>query len=234
MRAKPSVSTTKPSILANRAVAAKGRVAPGAQTGASMPLVGAVFETGAAAAEQFPGSGEREIAFAGRSNAGKSSAINALARRRGLARASRSPGRTREINFFRLRDGSRVADLPGYGYAAVPESVKRSWQDLLWSYVSARTQLVGLVLVVDVRRGLSDLDRRLLDLYLPAGRPVLILATKADKLADRMQRAATATIRDAVLREHPAHAGRIAVIAFSALRAFGLEAADAVLAQWAA
>src|SRR6185437_14190908 len=103
-----------------------------------------------------------------RSNAGKSSAINALARRRGLARASRSPGRTREINFFRLRDGSRVADLPGYGYAAVPESVKRSWQDLLWSYVSARTQLVGLVLVVDVRRGLSDLDRRLLDLYLPA------------------------------------------------------------------
>src|SRR6185437_14943312 len=153
MRAKPSVSTTKPSILANRAVAAKGRVAPGAQTAASMPLVGAVFETGAAAAEQFPGSGEREIAFAGRSNAGKSSAINALARRRGLARAGRSPGRTREINFFRLRDGSRVADLPGYGYAAVPESVKRSWQDLLWSYVSARTQLVGLVLVVDVRRG---------------------------------------------------------------------------------
>lgn len=234
MRAKPSRSTTKLSILANRAVAAKGRTTRTAQSVAPMPLVGAEFEIGAVAAEQFPGSGEREIAFAGRSNAGKSSAINALARRRGLARASRSPGRTREINFFRLRDGSRAADLPGYGYAAVPESQKRGWQELLWRYVSARTQLVGLVLVVDARRGLSDLDRRLLDLYLPAGRPVLILATKIDKLAVRLQPAATAAIRDEVQRDHPAHAGRIAVVAFSALRALGLEAADAVLAQWAA
>lgn len=197
-----------------------------------MPLVGAEFEVGAVAVEQFPGSGEREVAFAGRSNAGKSSAINALARRRGLARASRTPGRTREINFFRLRDGTRVADLPGYGYSAVPQSLKRGWQDLLWMYVSARTQLVGLVLVVDARRGLSDLDRRLLDLYLPAARPLLILATKMDKLGIAARRAAAAAILDEARRGHPAHVERIAVVAFSAVRPLGLEAADAALAQW--
>lgn len=222
----------KPSILTKRAASAKERPASLRRDRSTAPLLGAEFELGAAAVGQFPGTGEREIAFAGRSNAGKSSAINALARRRGLARASRIPGRTREINFFRLRGGARVADLPGYGYAAVPDSVKREWQNLLWSYVSARTQLIGLVLVIDVRHGLRDLDRRLLDVYLPAGRPALILATKIDKLAAGAQRAAVAAIEAQVAREHPAHIERIAVVGFSAVARIGLEAADAAIAQW--
>jgi GTP-binding protein len=234
VRVKPSASTTKPSILAKRAVAAKGRPALAGQSAAPAPLVGAVFELGAVAADQWPASGEREIAFAGRSNAGKSSAINALARRRGLARTSRTPGRTRELNFFRLRGGARIVDLPGYGYAAVSHSLKHGWHGLLWSYVSARTQLVGLVLVLDARRGLGDLDRRLLDLYLPAGGPVLILATKMDKLSGAAQRAAATAVRDAARRAYPAHAGRITVVAFSAVRSLGLDAADAVLEQWTA
>lgn len=241
VRAKPPLSRAKLSILAKRSVAAKARAASArpatASTGpaaAPAPLVGAAFETGAVAAVQFPGSGEREIAFAGRSNAGKSSAINALARHRGLARASRAPGRTREINFFRLRGGARVADLPGYGYAAVSDALKQGWQELLWTYVSARTQLVGLVLVADARRGLSELDRRLLDVYLPSGRPALILATKMDKLGSSARRAAAATILAQARLDHPTEGGRITVVAFSATQPLGLEAADAVLAEWTA
>lgn len=224
----------KLSILAKRPVTAKARTASTRSAAAPALLVGATFETGAVAAEQFPGSGEREIAFAGRSNAGKSSAINALARHRGLARASRAPGRTREINFFRLRGGARVADLPGYGYAAVPDTLKRGWQELLWTYVSARTQLVGLVLVADARRGLSELDRRLLDSYLPSGRPALILATKMDKLGSSARRAAAATILAQARLDHPTGGGRITVVAFSATQPLGIEAADAVLAEWIA
>src|SRR4029450_7456622 len=106
------------------------------------PPLGARFETAAAALAQLPPLGPGEIAFAGRSNAGKSSAINALAREKQLAYASRTPGRTRQINFFILRSGVRIADLPGYGYAAVPRVLKREWQDLLWHYVTARTSLL--------------------------------------------------------------------------------------------
>src|SRR2546421_6646716 len=119
------------------------------------PLVGARFELSVAALAQLPPAGPPEIAFAGRSNAGKSSAINALARETRLAYASRTPGRTRQINFFRLRNGARVADLPGYGYAAVPRSLKREWQDLLLHYVTDRTKLIRLVVVVDARHGMT-------------------------------------------------------------------------------
>lgn len=230
----------KPSILAKAAPASK---APAASRGDSKPvpvdvagpippLLGAEFELGAVAAGQFPPSGAREIAFAGRSNAGKSSAINALARRRGLARASRTPGRTREINFYRLRDGAKVADLPGYGYAAVPGRLKERWQNLLWEYVSARTQLIGLVLVIDARHGLRDLDRELLGGFLPSCRPVLILATKSDKLSTSASRSARSSVLAEVGTLHPAHAGRVAVVAFSASVPMGLDAADAVIAGW--
>jgi GTP-binding protein len=158
------------------------------------PLVGARFMLGVASEAQLPAEGAPEIAFAGRSNAGKSSAINALANHGKLAFSSRTPGRTQQINMFALRSGALVADLPGYGYAAVSKSVKRDWQAFLWQYVSTRNNLVALVLMVDARHGVSDYDLPVLDAIVPTGRPVLILATKADKLNKAEQRAALAAI----------------------------------------
>jgi porphobilinogen synthase len=147
-----------------------------------------------------------EIAFAGRSNAGKSSAINVLAQRHRLAFASRTPGRTQQIVMFGLPGGAIIADLPGYGYAAVPKALKREWQQVLASYVATRPTLVGLVLVVDARHGLRDLDTTLLDGFVPSGREVLVLATKSDKLSrQEAARAAEAIRRD--LRERYAGAG---------------------------
>jgi len=196
------------------------------------PLEGASFVIGAAAAAQLPREGAPEIEFAGRSNAGKSSAINALARHGRLAHASRTPGRTREINFFRLRNGALVADLPGYGYAAVPHAQKRAWQDLLWTYVTSRSTLIGLVLIVDARHGLKPLDIELLDAFLPSARPVLILATKSDKLNVAERRRAVGGIRAALLQTFGERAALVGVIGFSAASHAGVEDADHVLGQW--
>lgn len=196
------------------------------------PLVGAKFECAAQTPAQLPPLGPGEIAFAGRSNAGKSSAINTLARESRLAYASKTPGRTRQINFFRLRSGARIADLPGYGYAAVPRSLKRDWQDLLWHYVTARTTLVGLVVVVDARRGLSDLDTTLLAGFVPSGRPVLMLATKADKLDTRSRRNALAAMNGDVDERFGCHGGAISVQLFSATSRAGVELADSVIEHW--
>ena len=136
------------------------------------PLQQAEFVLSVANDEQLPPPGAPEIAFAGRSNAGKSSAINALANRTRLAFTSKTPGRTQQINFFRLRGGALLADLPGYGYAAVPRELKRHWQRFLARYLATRQSLVGLVLVVDARHGLvrsrSRAARRLSD-ERPAG-----------------------------------------------------------------
>ena len=187
---------------------------------------------GAAHASQLPLEGAPEVAFAGRSNAGKSSAINALARQGRLAHASRTPGRTREINFFRLRGGALVADLPGYGYAAVPRAQKRAWQDLLWTYVTSRSTLVGLVLIVDARHGLKALDLPLLDAFLPSARPVLILATKSDKLNLAERRRAVADIRASLARTFGERATQVSVIGFSATSREGVEDADRTLARW--
>src|SRR6478609_6907782 len=196
------------------------------------PVEGATFVTGAAEAAQLPLEGAPEIAFAGRSNAGKSSAINALARQTRLAHASRTPGRTRQINFFRLRSGALVTDLPGYGYAAVPHALKRAWQDFLWSYVTSRSTLIGLVLIVDARHGLKAQDRDLLAVFLPSGRPVLILATKVDKLNVAERRRAVADIRSGLQEAFPDHSRTASVIGFSATSREGVEAADRTLAQW--
>ena len=182
----------------------------GAEARPPQVLVGATFVIGAAARSQLPDQGAREIAFAGRSNAGKSSAINALAQRTRLAFASRTPGRTQQINFFALRCGALVADLPGYGYAAVAKDIKRTWQDFLWEYVTTRSPLIGLVLVSDARHGLKDLDRTLLAAFLPSGRPVLILATKSDKLNNAERKAAVRHIKGQVRLAFPEHAPRCA------------------------
>jgi len=196
------------------------------------PLEGATFVIGAAEARQLPAEGAPEIAFAGRSNSGKSSAINALARQNRLAHASRTPGRTRQINFFQLRSGALVTDLPGYGYAAVPQALKRVWQDFLWSYVTSRSTLVGLVLIVDARHGLKPLDVDLLAAYVPSARPVLILATKIDKLNNAEQRRAVVDIRSALAQAFAERAQMVSVIGFSALSRQGVEAADRAIAQW--
>jgi len=195
-------------------------------------LLGAEFVIAAAALDQLPPPGPPEVAFAGRSNAGKSSAINALANRNRLAFASRTPGRTQQIVMFALPNGAIVADLPGYGYAAVPKAVKRVWQDVLATYVATRPTLVGLVVVVDARHGVRPLDFTLLDDFLRSGREVIVLATKSDKLARQASAQASATIRRDLAERYPAHRDRITVIPFSATARTGLAEADAILARW--
>jgi GTP-binding protein len=195
------------------------------------PLEGAAFVIAAALPAQWPPAGPAEIAFAGRSNSGKSSAINALARRTRLAFASRTPGRTQQIVFFALTGGARAADLPGYGYAAVSRDIKREWQRSLWDYVTTRSTLVGLVLVVDARHGLKPLDLTLLDGFVPSGRPVLILATKSDKLNVAERRDAVAAIRAEAAGRYR-NAAAVTVLVFSAATRVGVEEADAVLDEW--
>ena len=198
----------------------------------AQPLLGAQFVTGAAAAAQLPPPGVPEIAFAGRSNAGKSSAINALAKRTRLAFASRTPGRTQQINLFALRSGALVADLPGYGYAAVAKKIKQGWQEFLWHYLTTRPTLVALVLVVDARHALKEQDLAVLEHFVPSGRPVLILATKADKLNTAAQRASVSTIAAQIKDAFPLGALHVTVQLFSASTRQGVPEADAVIATW--
>lgn len=146
------------------------------------PYPHAKFLLSADAPRQFPADEGSEVAFAGRSNAGKSSAINAIVNRRQFARVSKTPGRTRLVNFFSLADGRRLVDLPGYGFARVPDATREHWGVLLESYFERRLSLHGLILVVDVRRLLTDFDRQLLELAAAVAVPVHVLLTKADKL----------------------------------------------------
>jgi len=184
------------------------------------------FLTSAAEAHQLPPDTGREISFAGRSNSGKSTAINAIIQRTGLARVSRTPGRTQLINFFELRPGRRLVDLPGYGFAKVPEKVRIRWLQLLEHYFNVRESLVGLMLIVDSRRGLGAQDAAMLEWVLARDRQAHILLTKADKL----------TRRDAarVMRETRAACSDTAVTAqlFSAHDAQGVEEARSVMDQW--
>ena len=131
---------------------------------------------------QFPSDHGAEVAFAGRSNAGKSSALNAIVGRKDLARTSKTPGRTQLINFFALDETRRLADLPGYGYAKVPEQMKQHWRELLSRYVEARESLAGLVIVMDSRRPLTDFDQQMLSWTQANGLRTHLLLTKADKL----------------------------------------------------
>ncbi len=156
---------------------------------------GARFLTSAARPAQFVPDTGREVAFAGRSNAGKSSAINTLVQRRALARTSRTPGRTQLINFFELDPGRRLVDLPGYGYANVPERVRRQWGTLMDAYFRQRASLGGLFLIMDVRRPLTPFDRQMLAWADAAGCGVHVLLTKADKLSRNQGQKALAAVR---------------------------------------
>ena len=142
----------------------------------------ASFLTSASKASQFPEGNALEVAFAGRSNAGKSSAINTLCQQKGLARISKTPGRTQLINFFSLGEDYRLVDLPGYGYAKVPEKVRREWQKLMEDYLSERPVLAGLVMIMDIRHPLKEYDIQMLEWCRYFNTPCHILLTKADKL----------------------------------------------------
>jgi len=188
----------------------------------------AEYLTAAADLRGMPADLGFEVAFAGRSNAGKSSAINALCRRSGLARTSKTPGRTRLIQFFRLDDERRLVDLPGYGFANVPLAVKQQWGRLIEGYLLHRHCLRGLVLMVDIRHPLKDSDWQMLEWTAQSGMPVHILLTKADKLsrgagAKRLQE----------VRIELRQAGATATLqSFSALRGQGLDEALACLDDW--
>lgn len=178
----------------------------------------AKFILSANAAEQFVPDDGVEVAVAGRSNAGKSSAINVIVNRRQFARTSKTPGRTQLVNFFDLRDGQRLVDLPGYGFAKVSAAVRQHWGRLLESYFEQRDSLAGLLLVVDVRRQLTDFDRQMLTFADSVDLPVHVLLTKADKL--KRGQAATA-----LLQVKKALGERASVQLFSALKKQGVEEA---------
>jgi GTP-binding protein len=141
------------------------------------------FSAGAAELADLPRSSFAEIAFAGRSNSGKSSAINALLNRKKLAFVSKTPGRTQQLNYFDLGEERYLVDLPGYGYAKVAKTEQARWEGLLPTYLQTRRALRGLVLIMDIRHPLSELDTLLLDLFAPTRKPVHVLLTKADKLS---------------------------------------------------
>jgi GTP-binding protein len=186
------------------------------------------FVTSAAEAHQLAPDTGREVAFAGRSNSGKSSAINSLTERSGLARVSRTPGRTQLINFFELMPGRRLVDLPGYGFAKVPEKVRARWLALMEHYFNVRESLVGLVLIVDSRRGLGAQDAAMLEWVLARDRRAHVLLSKSDKLNRRdAQR---------VLRETEDACSDTEVTAqlFSAHARQGIEQAREVLDGWLA
>jgi GTP-binding protein len=153
----------------------------------------AKFVTSANAVAQFLPDDGVEVAVAGRSNSGKSSAINVIVNRRQFARTSKTPGRTQLVNFFSMRDGQRLVDLPGYGFAKVAESVRAHWGRLLQDYFETRESLSGLILVVDVRRELQDFDRQMLTFAASVDLRVHVLLTKADKL--KRGKAATALLQ---------------------------------------
>ena len=180
----------------------------------------AAFLASAGKAAEFPPAGPPEVAFAGRSNVGKSSAINTLLGRRRLAFTSKTPGRTQTINFFDLGDGRRLVDLPGYGFARVPQALRARWQGLVGEYLQGERSLRGVVLVMDARHPFTPLDRQLLAWL---GRtPVLALLSKADKLTRAQQAAALAL------------AGELQVRAclFSSLTRQGVEECRGLLEDW--
>ncbi|WP_313677400.1 ribosome biogenesis GTP-binding protein YihA/YsxC [Pantoea vagans] len=169
-----------------------------------------------------------EVAFAGRSNAGKSSALNTLTNQKGLARTSKTPGRTQLINLFEVKEDKRLVDLPGYGYAEVPEEMKLKWQRALGEYLQKRQALKGLVVLMDIRHPLKDLDRQMIQWSVESGIPVLLLLTKADKLASGARKAQLNVVREAALE----FVGDVQVELFSSLKKIGVDKVRQKLDSW--
>jgi len=192
------------------------------------PFHTAEFLTSAARISQAPADIGHEASFAGRSNAGKSSALNVITNRKGLARTSKTPGRTQLINFFTITPNARLVDLPGYGYAKVPAEVKAQWERHLNAYLEQRQSLAGLILLMDVRHPLTDYDRKMLGWCQASDLSVHVLLTKADKLKRGAAQNALLSVRRAL---GPIHANATIQL-FSALDGTGLDEARAQLAAW--
>nr|WP_279039541.1 ribosome biogenesis GTP-binding protein YihA/YsxC [Snodgrassella alvi] len=171
-----------------------------------------------------------EIAFVGRSNAGKSSAINTLTNHTRLAYVSKTPGRTQHINFFELTNGGFMVDLPGYGYAQVPEAIRRHWVTLLGDYLQTRKQLIGLILIMDARHPLKELDKQMLDFFAVTRRPVHILLSKADKLSKNDQIKTLASVKKA-LQPYIARQ-QVTVQLFSSLKKQGIDEVNQIATDW--
>ena len=188
----------------------------------------AVFHTTVADLRDLPADSFYEVAFAGRSNAGKSSALNTLTHA-SLARTSKTPGRTQLLNFFKLDDDRRLVDLPGYGYAKVPIPLKLHWQRHLEAYLGGRESLKGLILMMDIRHPMTDFDLLMLDWAVASGMPMHILLTKADKLT---YGAAKNTLLKVQSEIRKGWGDSITIQLFSAPKRMGLEEAYTVLAGW--
>ena len=188
----------------------------------------ATFTISAPDIRSLPAEGGIEVAFAGRSNAGKSSALNTLTRQNSLARTSKTPGRTQLINVFEIAENKRLVDLPGYGFAKVPLEMKKKWQKALGEYLEKRESLKGLVILMDIRHPLKDLDMDLIQWAADSELPVLALLTKADKLSQGKRNSEVLQVRKTLA----ALDADIQVMAFSSLKRTGVEQANNIICQW--
>ncbi|AKO44940.1 ribosome biogenesis GTP-binding protein YihA/YsxC [[Haemophilus] ducreyi] len=186
------------------------------------------FLTSAPDIRHLPEDNGIEIAFAGRSNAGKSTALNALTNQKSLARTSKTPGRTQLINLFEVEPQCKLVDLPGYGYAAVPEQMKLQWQKALGEYLQERDCLAGIVILMDIRHPLKDLDQQMIEWAVSAQLPVLLLLTKADKLSQVARNKTAKMVNEAILPFQ----GDIQVEIYSALNKIGVDKLSNKLDSW--
>lgn len=189
---------------------------------------GATFYTSANSLKDLPVHDGKEIAFAGRSNAGKSSVINTLTRRTKLAFTSKTPGRTQQINYFRLNSGDFLVDLPGYGYAKTPIAIRKHWEAFLTQYLLTREELVGLVLIVDIRHPLKDLDLQMLEWFSVTRKTVHILLTKSDKLSRQQAMVTLSQVEDFLKMSYPAVSTQL----FSSSKSIGISDANSIIQNW--
>jgi GTP-binding protein len=186
------------------------------------------FLTTVADARTLPPAHGAEVAFAGRSNAGKSSAINALARRNRMAFVSKTPGRTQHINFFSVGPEQYLVDLPGYGYAAVPAAARAHWHELVGGYLRTRACLAGVILIMDVRHPLTPLDEQLIEWVKPTGVPIHVLLSKADKLTQNKASAVLREVTGVLGTRHPNCSAQL----FSSTRKIGIVEAVQQIHRW--
>lgn len=177
---------------------------------------------------QIPEDDCGEVVFAGRSNAGKSSAINVITNQKKLAHTSKLPGRTRLLNFFKVADDRFIVDLPGYGYAKVPEQMRNAWARELTTYLSSRHQIRGLFAVMDIRHAPTLLDEQLVEWFAVTGKPIHVLLTKSDKLKRTQVQNQLRVVSDILLR----HYSQVTVQVFSSLNRTGLDEARSRLVSW--
>lgn len=190
------------------------------------PYQQAEFQKSVVKLQDLPLDNGIEVAFVGRSNAGKSTAINALCTQKNLARTSKTPGRTQAINVFALDDDRRIMDLPGYGYAKAAKEVQHTWSDLIDGYLQQRQSLRGLVLLMDVRHPLQEIDYQVMGWCAEVNLPVLVLLSKADKLKYGALKNTLLSVRKSI------HHDNVRVVAFSALKSQGLDETYAILDEW--